>query len=98
VEEGAARELFEETGLQHIELNQFHTFSQVDRDPRGRTVSVAFIGIVQMEDVVLRAGDDAARVQWFPITCIPALAFDHAEMLERAIIKLKQQGTIQVEA
>jgi len=89
LEEGAARELFEETGLQNIPLEQFQAFSRVDRDPRGRTVSVAFIGFAEIQIVHPRAGDDAARVKWFPVSEVPALAFDHAEMLSLALRKLK---------
>jgi 8-oxo-dGTP diphosphatase len=88
-EEGAARELFEETGLKNITLEQLHTFSRVDRDPRGRTVTVAVTGFVEIQSVQPKAGDDAARVQWFPLSEVPALAFDHDEMLSISLSKLK---------
>jgi 8-oxo-dGTP diphosphatase len=92
IEEGAARELMEETGLSGIVLEQFHAFSRLDRDPRGRTVTVAFLGFAEMQTVYPMAGDDAARVQWFSVAEIPTLAFDHDEMLQRAISIMKQQG------
>jgi 8-oxo-dGTP diphosphatase len=88
-EEGAARELFEETGLQNISLEQLHTYSRVDRDPRGRTVTVAFIGFADIQAVHPVAGDDAARLQWCPVSEVPPLAFDHDEMLHLALSKLK---------
>ncbi|MFN8207850.1 MAG: NUDIX hydrolase [Bacteroidales bacterium] len=92
IEDAAARELFEETGLQHVRLEQFRTFSKPDRDPRGRTISVVFTGIITSDDIVIKAGDDAASAKWFPLSAIPTLAFDHAEMFDLAIAHLKQKG------
>ena len=74
-EEGAARELQEETGLQGIPLRQFHTFSQPGRDPRERVITIAYYAVIRWQKI--QAGDDAARAQWFPLDAIPALAFDH---------------------
>ena len=85
-EQGALRELEEETGLKLKHVEEFGTFSTVDRDPRGRVISIAFYGITDLTEV--NGGDDAAKAQWFPIDGIPPLAFDHDEMLERALARL----------
>ena len=85
-EQGALRELEEETGLKLKHIEEFGTFSTVDRDPRGRVISIAFYGITDLAEV--KGGDDAAKAQWFPIDGIPPLAFDHDEMLERALARL----------
>ncbi|MBO7082803.1 MAG: NUDIX hydrolase [Bacteroidales bacterium] len=85
-EQGALRELEEETGLKLKHIEEFGTFSTVDRDPRGRVISIAFYGITDLTEV--KGGDDAANAQWFPIDEIPPLAFDHDEMLERALARL----------
>lgn len=85
-EQGALRELEEETGLKLEHIEEFGTFSTVDRDPRGRVISIAFYGITDLAEV--KGGDDAAKAQWFPVDGIPPLAFDHEEMLEKALARL----------
>ena len=86
-EEGARRELFEETGLKLEELKQFGTFTTVNRDPRERVITIAFYAVVRKSDV--QGGDDASKAQWFPIEDIPPLAFDHDDILRKAIEQLK---------
>ena len=93
-EQCALRELEEETGLKLDHVEEFGTFSEVDRDPRGRVISIAFYGITELSEV--KGGDDAAKAQWFPIDEIPPLAFDHDRMLEQALKKFcKNQPTNQ---
>jgi len=77
LEAAAARELEEETGMKNIPLEQFKTFGDTKRDPRGRNISVVYYGITSKSNVEIRANDDAVEVQWFPITELPDLAFDH---------------------
>jgi len=81
LETACMRELEEETGIRISELKQFKTFGAVDRDPRHRTISVVFYAFTENE-LIARAGDDAAKVQWFPIGQLPELAFDHQLILE----------------
>lgn len=88
-EDGAKRELFEETGLKTAYVRQFHTFSNPDRDPRERVISIAYYALVRLSDV--KAGDDAAKAQWFPIDKVPSLAFDHDLMLRKATTELRRQ-------
>lgn len=84
--DGAGRELREETGLYPVTIEQFHTFGGVGRDPRGRVITVAFVGTVPPEQTSqVRAGDDAAEARWFPVADLQVdLAFDHVDMLQRA--------------
>lgn len=90
VEQCAARELAEETGLPTVPyMKQFHVFSAPDRDPRERVLSVSFYALVQLADVV--GGDDAASARWFPVSEVPRLAFDHDYILRRAITALRHQ-------
>ncbi|MBL4907318.1 MAG: NUDIX hydrolase [Sneathiella sp.] len=86
---GALRGLQEETGLVGISIEQFHTFGEPGRDPRGHTVSVAYVGIVPQERQKVIAADDAADARWFPVSDLPPLAFDHSEMLKKAVSFLK---------
>ena len=83
-EQCAIRELQEETGLKVEELHQIGAYSKVDRDPRGRTVTVAYLAVIDKPSPVL-GQDDAARAEWWPLTSLPLLAFDHDEIMEDAI-------------
>ena len=82
LEECAARELKEETGVEIAsdQLVQFKAYSQLDRDPRTRVISVAFSAFVTTE-VIPVAADDAADVKWFQVLGLPSLAFDHASIV-----------------
>jgi 8-oxo-dGTP diphosphatase len=82
LEDAALRELQEETGITGIKLEQFHTFSKVDRDPRHRTITTVFIGYADENTASPEAGDDAANARWFPLDKLPPLAFDHGEVME----------------
>ena len=86
--EGAKRELYEETGLRDAYIHQFHAFSAPDRDPRERVISIAYFALVRLTDV--KAGDDAAKAQWFPLDEMPPLAFDHDKMLREALKALRR--------
>ena len=79
-----ARELREETGLAGVPLTQFHTFGDPGRDPRGRTVSIAYVGVVGAA-APLQQGDDAAEAAWQPVDALPELAFDHADIVRMAL-------------
>ncbi len=71
-EEGARRELLEETGLIPSYIEQFHTFSEVERDPRGRVITIAYLALLNISEV--HGGDDAAKAEWFSINDVPQLA------------------------
>jgi 8-oxo-dGTP diphosphatase len=88
-EAGALRELKEETefDVERGFLEQLGCFSDVDRDPRGRVITIAYYALVQKGAV--KGGDDARNAQWFPIGEIPQLAFDHEKILLQALKRLK---------
>jgi len=88
-EECARRELCEETGLQSTTVEQFHTFTSVDRDPRERVITIAHYALVRLSEV--RGGDDAAKAEWFALDEIPCLAFDHDRILRMATGRLKER-------
>jgi len=92
LETAAARELAEETGLAAVQLEQIYTASKVGRDPRGRVITVVFMGIITEGRNKLKAGDDAAEAKWFDVENLPKdLAFDHNEVTRLAIRKLKRK-------
>lgn len=88
-EQGALRELEEETGLTGAYIKQFHTFTDPKRDPRERVITIAYYALVRIRDV--KGGDDAARAQWFDLDEVPALAFDHDRILRMATQELRRQ-------
>lgn len=83
-EQCAIRELEEETGLKISVLHQIVAYSEVNRDPRGRTITVAYLVIVD-RTIAVTGQDDAAKAQWFPVDLLPPLAFDHDEIMKDAI-------------
>jgi len=92
--DAVARELAEETGLVGVPLQQMHTFGRCGRDPRGRLITIVFMGIAQPGQTRLKAGDDAAHARWFDITKLPRnLAFDHDEVVKFAIARFKMLAT-----
>ena len=83
-EQCAIRELEEETGMKVTDLQQIGAYSKVNRDSRGRTITVAYLVIIDAP-VAVTGQDDAAKAQWFPIDALPPLAFDHEEIMQDAI-------------
>ena len=83
-EQCAIRELEEETGLRVSDIHQIGAYSKVDRDPRGRTITVAYLAFVD-EPIVVTGKDDAAKAEWFPLSVLPNLAFDHADIMADVI-------------
>jgi 8-oxo-dGTP diphosphatase len=81
LEDAARRELLEETGVKQAALAQLHAFGDPGRDPRGWTISVAFLAEVDFDKIKPRAADDAADVGWHRLDRLPPLAFDHAKIL-----------------
>jgi len=88
-EQCAIRELEEETGLKVSEVHQIGAYSKVDRDPRGRTVTVAYLAIIDAP-MDVSGQDDAAKAEWWPLSTLPELAFDHDEIMRDAIKKYEE--------
>ena len=87
-EQGALRELHEETALKPSSIGQLGVFSDIDRDPRERVITIAWYALVKPSEVV--GGDDADEAAWFPVDDIPPLAFDHGQILKAALEKLRR--------
>lgn len=90
LEETARRELLEETAIRAGELIRFDTYDRPGRDPRGRTITQVFILIWNEEMGVPEAGSDAAGLQWFDLTELPPLAFDHREIINDVIRTIRE--------
>jgi 8-oxo-dGTP diphosphatase len=90
LEEAVRRELQEETGIEVNYLEQLYTFGQPKRDPRQRVISVAYFALVKSSLFQqLKASTDAENAQWFNIKSLPALAFDHEDILQAAIERVR---------
>jgi 8-oxo-dGTP diphosphatase len=91
--QAAMRELEEETGITDVFLEQLYTFGDPGRDPRGWVVSVAYYALVSPEQHAIHAATDARQARWFPVTALPRLAFDHAEILVTALERIRGKLT-----
>ncbi|MDP3723947.1 MAG: NUDIX domain-containing protein [Candidatus Omnitrophota bacterium] len=89
LEECALRELREETGIQKVYLEQLYTFGNLKRDPRERVVTVAYYALVNLNEHRIAASTDARKAAWFSVSDLPRLAFDHEQILEAALRRLK---------
>ena len=86
----ARRELEEETGLKAMRLTEFGSFSNPDRDPRGRVVTISFYTVLTGSVAHLKAGDDAGQAAWFSVRRLPELAFDHREMIAQGLRQFRR--------
>ena len=91
LETAALRELAEETGMKNVFIEQLFTFGGLNRDPRGRVVSVAYYGLVNLDEHPVAADTDARRVGWHETDKLPPLAFDHRQIFETAISRLRSK-------
>lgn len=89
LEEAAARELAEETGVTDVYMEQLYTFGDPDRDPRTRVITVAYFALVPYNAIQHHPGAEAAETGWFSMFDLPELAFDHADILDYALTRLR---------
>lgn len=94
IEASAYRELKEETGFENIKLSQFKTYGTVDRDPRGRTISIVYKSFIKSEELPhVKGDDDALQAKWMAINSLPALAFDHNLIMKELLCHLQINNT-----
>jgi 8-oxo-dGTP diphosphatase len=89
LEAAARRELREETNVSDVYMEQLYTFGAPQRDPRGRTITVAYFALIAADRRELAAATDSEAVEWFSVYNLPPLAFDHAEIVEYALTRLR---------
>jgi 8-oxo-dGTP diphosphatase len=91
LEQAALRELQEETGIHDVFLEQLYTFGDLERDPRDRTITVSYYALINLVEQQIQAATDAREANWFGISEIPKLAFDHDRILQTAIARLRSK-------
>jgi 8-oxo-dGTP diphosphatase len=91
----AKRILLEKAGLKRMFIEQLYTFSELDRDPRERIISVSYYALVNRHQYELVAGRDTLKAEWFAISSIPRLAFDHNKIVKVALARLKGKVSYQ---
>ena len=92
LEAGAKREILEKSGIENIEIDQFHTFGKVDRSSVMRMIAVAYVGVIDCNRVkIIRETTNTSNADWFPIDKIPGLGFDHEEILKEALVYLQSK-------
>jgi len=90
LEEAVHRELLEETGIKVNYLEQLYSFGEPARDPRQRVISIAYFALVKSSLYAkLKASTDAEEAAWFSINKLPQLAFDHKEILQTAVERVR---------
>lgn len=87
----AKREIFEETGVTVSDLKEVGAYSDVDRDPRERVVTITYCTLAHKDSVSPKAGDDAQNIKWFAIDSLPELAFDHNKMVTDSVARMKRE-------
>lgn len=90
LEQAALRELEEETGVRDLYLEQLYSFGETGRDPRGRVITVAYFALISA-DRPLKSGSDASDAAWWPVDKLPPLAFDHRNILDYALERLRNK-------
>jgi len=90
IREAVFRELYEEVGVKDIKLHQLHAFGKPGRDPRGRVVTVSYIGMVNASTISPHASDDAENAEFFPVDDLPELAFDHDKIVDFGVGELRR--------
>ena len=89
--EAAARELKEETGVYGAYLEQLYTFGAPSRDPRGRVITVAYFALMHRKKFKIEASSDASEANLFSVSSLPKLAFDHEDILEYALMRIRNK-------
>ena len=89
LDESARRELKEETGLSKVYLEQLFSFGEANRDPREHVVTVSYYALVNLIEHPPKADTDAAKAEWFSLDELPNLAFDHKQIVDCAIERLR---------
>lgn len=98
VEDAATRILYELTGLRDMHMEQFHTFGAVNRHPQGRIITVAYYALIRIigQKEVKPITEYAKKASWIAVNELPKLAFDHTEIFDTSIQKMRRRLNYQL--
>lgn len=90
-DEAAKRHLWEKGGVKNTNfLDQLYTFSALNRDPRGRVIAVAYLGLGYKKHILIAENNDKEfNAQWFSVNRLPKLAYDHKEIIRVAVERIR---------
>lgn len=91
VDSSAKQHLKNKTGVDDVYLEQLYTFGEIDRDPLGRVVSVAYFALIPGKGLKLHTTDEYNNVKWFSVNKLPKLAYDHKEIVKCAVSRLRSK-------
>lgn len=94
LDEAASRILGELTGLKNIYMEELQTYGEMDRDPAGRVISVAYYALIPAGDFT-EAGKSKSGAQWVSLKDLPPLIMDHGTMVEKGLRRLKRRASSQ---
>jgi len=92
IDDSANRILQDLTGVSNIFLEQVKAFGHVSRYPTKRVITIAYYALVKPEAFTLHAGSTAADAQWFKVSDIPDLPYDHDQIVEESLAFLKEKA------
>ena len=89
LEDAAKRELEEETGVKDVYLEQLYSFGDPKRDPRGRVITIAYLALINSENIKLKPSTDVSEAEWFSVKKLPQVAFDHKQILDYSLLRIR---------
>jgi 8-oxo-dGTP diphosphatase len=93
LEDAALRVLKEKAGVENVYLEQLYTFGGPDRDPRARVITVTYFALISWKDLVQPPSDKVTGLMWASVNHLPNLAFDHKEIVEYAVKRLRAKAS-----
>ena len=93
LDDAALRILKEKTNVQNIYLEQLYTFGDPLRHPTSRVITCAYFALIRSDDIVLsfEENTEITEVKWHPVNSLPALAFDHKEIIEYSLKRTRER-------
>lgn len=95
LDKSPARRLKDLTGLTDVYMKEVGTFGKTNRYPLRRVITIAYYALVKISDYIIHAGEDAQEAVWIPVKEIPQMVFDHNEIFEAALTKLRERVRIE---
>ena len=91
LDEFAKNLLFQATGLNDVYLQQIHAFGSLQRVPYVRVITIGYYSLINPEYHDLKQSNLAKSLQWFNLNELPSLCFDHDQIIQQALLKLRQE-------